>query len=244
MRKYLPTAMFNSTSFEIFSLLRSCEDYRQLQVRITNSTLRTYLSVISMSIRCNIGIKSAPRLTFVPIFSKITVLFFASPFLETTMPIRFTFLFLAILAICCHTSDSRKEQSAPPHTQRATTSPIPGDLRIVFGEGGGFAGRWKGYTITGDGSVVGWAGAMAEENPRSAARLTSNRIQELWNSINEARYFDRVSDETGNMTMFIVITAKGKLHRISWAKTDTTGSELAPVQRLFETCQSIVAEQK
>lgn len=85
---------------------------------------------------------------------------------------------------------------------------------------------------------------MAEENPKPAAKLSSNRIQELWNSVNEARYFERVSDETGNITMFIVITANGKLHRISWAKTGTTGSELTPVQRLFDTCQSIVTEQK
>jgi len=168
----------------------------------------------------------------------------SSPFLETTMQNRFPFLVLAILVISCHSSDSRKEQSATPSTQKATTSPVPGDLRIVFGDGGGFAGRWKGYTVTGNGSVVSWEGRMAEENPKPAARLSSNRIQELWNSVKEARYFERVSDETGNMTMFMVITANGKLHRISWAKTGTTGSELAPVQRLFDTCQSIVTERQ
>jgi hypothetical protein len=85
---------------------------------------------------------------------------------------------------------------------------------------------------------------MAEENPKPAAKLSSIRIQEIWSSINEARYFERVSDETGNMTMLIAITANGKLHRISWAKTGTTRSELTPVQRLFETCQSIVTEQQ
>lgn len=187
---------------------------------------------------------SARRLTFILIFGKINALQLPSPFSETTMPTCALFLFLAILSISCRSSDSRKEQSTPPHTQRATTLPIPKDLRVVFGDGGGFAGRWKGYTVTRDGSVVSWQGTMAEENPKPAARLSSNRIQEIWNSINEARYFDRVSDETGNMTMFIAITANGKLHRISWAKTDTTIPELAPIQRLFDTCQSIVSEQK
>ena len=153
-------------------------------------------------------------------------------------------MLLAILAISCHSSDSTKQQSTPPNSQKATASLIPSDLRVVFGNGGGFTGRWKGYTVTGDGSVVSWEGRMAEENPKPAAKLSSNRIQELWNSVNEARYFERVSDETGNMTMFMAITANGKLHRISWAKTGTTGSELAPVQRLFDTCQSIVTEQK
>lgn len=85
---------------------------------------------------------------------------------------------------------------------------------------------------------------MAEENPKPAAKLSSNRIQELWNSVNQARYFERVNDETGNMTMFMVITANGKLHRISWAKTGTIRPELAPIQRLFDTCHSIVTEQK
>jgi hypothetical protein len=92
----------------------------------------------------------------------------------------------------------------------------PEDFTMVFGEGGGFTGRWEGYAIQADGAVLAWSGPTAGEERTTVGSLTAAQIDDLWARVQDAKLFDQNVRETGNITAFIEVTAGERKHRVSW----------------------------
>ena len=90
-------------------------------------------------------------------------------------------------------------------------SGVPKDFKVVFGEGGGVTGQWRGHTIAADGQVETWAGASAEVNPKPAGKLS-----ELALELEKSGYFEIERNEPGNMTRFIRVTANEETHEVTW----------------------------
>jgi hypothetical protein len=159
----------------------------------------------------------------------------ARAFFPTFVKLLCIFSVLAILA--CHSYDSSRSDS------RSDIS-VPTDLHLVIGEGGGFTGEWNGYTVDSSGSVFSWRGTKAEEHSQRASKLTATQFRELWNSIADGYFFEIDSSGTGNMTQFMTVSANGKVHRVSWAKSSATASDLTPVQRIYNTCRGIITRDR
>ena len=148
------------------------------------------------------------------------------------------FCLVSILTIIsCHTADTSKSESD-------SRISVPNDFRLVIGEGGGFTGEWIGNTVDSSGSVLSWRGSQAEKNPRQTSKLKATQLQNLWQSIDEGRFFDRDSSGTGNMTQIMIVTANGKVHRVTWAKSNGSVSDLTPVQRLYNSCIAIISRNR
>ena len=153
----------------------------------------------------------------------------------SSVKVLFVFSVLAILA--CHSHDSTKSDS---HSD----IPVPSDLRLVIGEGGGFTGEWNGNTVDSSGSVFSWRGTKAEENSQRSSKLKATQLRELWSSIADGHFFEIDSAGTGNMTQFMTVSANGKMHRVSWEKPGATGSDPTPIQRIYNTCRGILARNR
>lgn len=92
----------------------------------------------------------------------------------------------------------------------------PEDFIMIFGEGGGFTGRWEGYAIDSDGAVLAWSGPTAGEERTPVGSLTAAQMDDLWAQIQDAEFFDQNVRETGNITAFMEVTAGKRKHRVSW----------------------------
>lgn len=121
--------------------------------------------------------------------------------------------------------------------------PIPADFRVVLGQGGGFAGLWSGYTILADGSVQAWSGPVQNENPEVIGMLPGDRMRALWRQILEADYFNQDSQETGNMTAFMEITADSTVHRTSWIPiVEGIEEPTTPLEILYVSVSALARE--
>lgn len=92
----------------------------------------------------------------------------------------------------------------------------PEDLNISFGNGGGFTGIWKGWTVDSVGNVYSWMGKVQEENARRIG-FTDNKVMEtLWKEIKEGNLMNIKYQEPGNISKYIKIKANGKINTILW----------------------------
>ena len=101
-------------------------------------------------------------------------------------------------------------------SSREGTATAPEDFTMIFGEGGGFTGRWEGYAIQSDGAVLAWSGPTAGEESTPVGSLTAAQMDDLWAQVQDAEFFDQNVRETGNITAFIEVTAGQRKHRVSW----------------------------
>ncbi len=88
-------------------------------------------------------------------------------------------------------------------------------LRIVLGEGGGFAGTWDGYTITGSGSVYRWSGKGAGDNEVEIGTLDADTMCALWD---EAKVLKTVppTDSAGSLVRFLSLTVQDTAFKYTW----------------------------
>lgn len=115
-----------------------------------------------------------------------------------------TLLFLAAFIGCTNSS---------VHTEAADAS-VPEDFSMIFGQGGGFAWLWSGYTI-----------------------------QALWKQIQKADYFNQNSRETGNMTAFMEVTAESTVHRTSWIPiVEGIEEPTTPLEILYVSVSALARE--
>jgi hypothetical protein len=126
---------------------------------------------------------------------------------------------------------------ATPRRPPVSESSVPADLTVVCGQGGGFTGLWEGHTVRSDGTVLAWSGRKAEEESHLIGSLTSEQKLALWRKIEEVKFFDLKSDERGNMTAYVRITANGRTHEVWWVPRMSEPVSESPLQQLFTLCQ-------
>jgi len=117
---------------------------------------------------------------------------------------------------------------------------VPPDFMIECEQGGGFAGRWSGTTITADGLVSNWTGNGIEHKIISGDTLSDNELGQLWKNIGAAKFFENDSHDVGNVTAMITVAANGKTHKVTWlpslAGFEKPGS---PLDSLFQYCRGL-----
>lgn len=147
----------------------------------------------------------------------------------------FGVLIFSLLCVSC--SKKNKQPDGTPKN-------VPSDFSIRFGEGGGFTGLWKGYTIQADGTILSWQGRMAGENPKIAGQVSVEQVQALWQEIQNADFFVTQADQKGNMTKFMLVTANSKSHEVSWPGEMGQKAASAPnsLEQLQQFCQKIVEQ--
>lgn len=115
----------------------------------------------------------------------------------------------------------------------------PAQLRIVIGEGGGFAGSWQGYTIRGEGTVFAWNGKGARENERPIGRLSSDTLCALWDAVQDLESI-QPTNSAGSLTQFIEITVQDSSKTYSWQPRPGASRTKAAYQRLHERCATAI----
>jgi hypothetical protein len=118
-------------------------------------------------------------------------------------------LSLSVLPGC--SSSSRSDMADAPQTE-----PVPTDFKLTLGQGGGFAGRWTGFTIDHDGTISEWSGPVAESNMHPAGTLSSQQLQAIWRDATESEFFSQEIAESGELTAFLKINADSIEHRVFW----------------------------
>ncbi len=86
----------------------------------------------------------------------------------------------------------------------------------MLGQGGGITGRWSGFTIEADGSIVEWSGPVAGSNARPAGTLGAEGAAAIWRDVVGIDFFSQEIDDRGEMTAFLKIFADSIEHRVSW----------------------------
>lgn len=148
----------------------------------------------------------------------------------------FVFACLFLLAFTCSKTNKQSTENGQE---------VPADLRIQFGEGGGFAGMWQGYTIEADGTVLSWQGRAVGEKSEVIGKISKDELQALWREVQSANFFSQSLSETGNMTAIFRVTANDEQHEVSWAATGAQAQpQAASMQQLQARCREIVESLK
>jgi hypothetical protein len=125
--------------------------------------------------------------------------------------------FFPLLTLSCTTSGTTSEHAR---------APVPADLKITVGSGGGISGLWKGYSILASDSVLEWEGKSVGDNVRFAGRLSPDTLALWWDAIRDQRLLDRPSRTlAANFVQLISVSAGGTEHIFMWEpgiQADTT----------------------
>ena len=128
-------------------------------------------------------------------------------------------------------------------TGQTNSATVPENVHLLFGQGGGFAGRWNGYTIEADGTVLQWSGMIQGDDATRVGALTPDQMADLWHRVEGVSFFAQERREVGNMTTFIEIRAEGREHRVSWiTRVGELGPEAPPLERLYAYLRDIVQQ--
>jgi hypothetical protein len=144
-----------------------------------------------------------------------------------------------VLAVCCLFPAAC--HSSSPRSATDTTS-VPADLRVVVGEGGGFAGRWTGFSINSSGSVLSWSGPYEEAETELTGEVRQDELSAFWQSVREAGFFEIDAGEPANMTTFLQITADGKTHRVAWPTRPEAPPGDTPHERLYAQARRLAGQ--
>ena len=106
---------------------------------------------------------------------------------------------------------------------------------VIFGEGGGFAGRETGYAILDNGQVF-----EMDHNRHFKRRedLDRSKARQLFENIELLGLIDRPFMEPGNIYHFIEVRRDQKETRISW--NDVTGNAPDDVMTFYKVLRSHV----
>jgi hypothetical protein len=101
---------------------------------------------------------------------------------------------------------------------------------------------WSGSTIDSLGGLFAWQGRMSEENMRQVTTLKRAEVQELWQRITDAEFFQIDSLGAGNITQMMMVRANGRSHRVSWARPPGNEVGNTTVQRLYDFCTAFISQ--
>jgi hypothetical protein len=146
---------------------------------------------------------------------------------------------LPLFAFCSQSDDSSQKDLVLSQTGQA---PLPSDLTITFGEGGGVTGMWEGFTIHPDGAVLRWHGREPGADPQQAGRLPETTRRALWTEIGRMDFFNNQSSEAGDLTRFVQVIADKKSHRVQWVPQMGHAQEGHVLTVLYKHCQAMVAK--
>lgn len=129
--------------------------------------------------------------------------------------------------------------------QHAATAvePIPEDLQVTFGSGGGFTGMWRGFTISSDGTLYSWEGRAPGENQKAVGKVSAVQLDQLWQRIRQANFFDQEIDQAGNMTTIFRVRANRQEHRVAWPLGNASKTRVSDsLRQLHDFCQQLVEQ--
>jgi hypothetical protein len=117
----------------------------------------------------------------------------------------------------------------------------PADLEIVFGEGGGITGRWRGHAIDARGALEEWTGTSITSRTETATTrmLDRSEMAELWATIVELDVLAHADAEYGAMTRAIHLTADDSTYVFAWP-TPVESDTLSRAQKLYAHCHALV----
>ena len=125
-------------------------------------------------------------------------------------------------------------------SQSNTNTATPADLKVVIGEGGGFTGLWHGFTVEPGGVVQRWRGPIPEGDPEPAGELSAEDLGKLWTAIEGQGFFSMPEGESGNLTRFLQVTARGQTRRVQWVPQPKEAERRAKPAILFSQCQEVL----
>ncbi len=111
----------------------------------------------------------------------------------------------------------------------------PAEFSIVLGEGGGFAGTWQGYTITGNGVVFSWSGRGARENEQEIGLLAPDTLCALWDAVQPLSAVPSV-DSSGSLVQFLTVAIQDSTRTYSWRPQLGVNLTRTTYQDLYHRC--------
>jgi hypothetical protein len=155
----------------------------------------------------------------------------------TRLPLLTIALALVLTVAGCSGSGKRGESRPASGADTAATAELPA-FRLICGEGGGFTGRYGGFTVQPDGQVVTWQGIDADSAPTTfIGTVSAADRRRLWNALTDAGFFAREVNEPGNMNRFVRVEAPADTQMWNWSYTP--GPDSTARATVWAACQEI-----
>lgn len=123
-----------------------------------------------------------------------------------------------------------------PSCQRKALQPVPtpDSFTLSLSSGGGFSGRYAGFTLASDGTVKEWekVGAGAESTLWET-RIPPDRIIDFRKRLEQGGALGITLQESGNMTSLVKLRLPDTLYLWSWSGAGIGGSEPEPFRSWY-----------
>lgn len=114
-------------------------------------------------------------------------------------------------------------------------------FRIVLGEGGGIAGTWEGYTISGSGAVFAWKGRLAGENEREVGRLPADTMCALWEAVQKLKTVPSVKS-SGSLVRYLQVAIQETSREYSWKPMIGMNLSKTQYQEFHDRCIAAIRD--
>ncbi len=117
---------------------------------------------------------------------------------------------------------------------------------ITVSQGGGFTGRYSGYTISSDGTASHWQKVSAvKKSTLWKISTDSVEVKKLAASLHNLGIFDIEYQETGNLTKSIFYQTNAKQYKWTWAAGKTIPAALQESYTILITfCKQLDRQKK
>lgn len=105
-------------------------------------------------------------------------------------------------------------------------------FELVVGEGGGFTGRYEGFSVSRDGALWSWEGRYAEDGPERLRALDEQERRAIWRMLQEGDFFEMNLTERTNYSMFIRVSTQDTSRQLMWMPDEGDEAKV-PAQNLY-----------
>lgn len=112
-------------------------------------------------------------------------------------------------------------------------------LHIVLGEGGGFAGTWDGYTITGSGVVSRWSGKRARQGEVEIGTLDADTMCALWDAAKSVTA-PPIRDSVGSLVRFLSLMVQDSTREYAWSPRIGQSTSRTSYQEFYDRCMAAI----
>jgi hypothetical protein len=118
---------------------------------------------------------------------------------------------------------------------------VPQGFVLSFGEGGGIAGVWQGFSVSAEGVISRWQGRVAGSNPKIVGLLSKEELLALFNRAKGIRETLTPVSEKGDLTFVLRLTLEDSTRIFTWTTDQNPSSQL--LMQFYRYCRTLI-EQK
>jgi hypothetical protein len=143
---------------------------------------------------------------------------------------------------CAPEGRSTTIRAAASATSPADSTTAPPDFLLLVGKGGGFTGRWLGFSVGESGEVWKWTGPGQPSDSTLLGTLDRTDLDSIWTDALRSGLFERTTMNPGNLSARIELTGLSRRVTLTWTSGFGRDTPDLPEERFYGRLERRLAD--